>query len=158
MDVENRTVELVQDYISQGRVRAASQGNFYTIPETTTTSSAGALLAPIRSSNGRHLLCEVHWGAGWLFWWERMKSYRVYRAWNWVGFPKYPPSARVRVKSSMSVGTAPPKSGSGNSRVRCTILEVKKSSRHWRLRRRRHSNTRSTFHLTKIRQCIEWWH
>ena len=97
MDVENRTVELVQDYISQGRVRAASQGNFYTIPENNHNLIGwGAIGAYSEFNMDGTLLCEVHWGAGWLFWWERMKSYRVYRVWDWVGFPEYPPSARVK--------------------------------------------------------------
>ena len=97
MDVENRTVELVQDYISQGRVRAASQGNFYTIPENNHNLIGwGAIGAYSEFHMDGSLLCEVHWGAGWLFWWERMKSYRVYRIWDWAGFPEYPPAAKIK--------------------------------------------------------------
>jgi hypothetical protein len=97
MDVENRTVELVQDYISLGRVRAASQGNFYTIPENNHNLIGwGAIGAYSEFNMDGTLLCEVHWSAGWLFWWERMKSYRVYRIWDWAGYPEYPPSAKIK--------------------------------------------------------------
>jgi hypothetical protein len=97
MDVENRTVELVQDYISLNRVRAASQGNFYHIPENNHNLIGwGAIGAYSEFHMNGELLCEVHWGAAWLFWWERMKSYRVYRIWDWKGEPQYPPSTRIK--------------------------------------------------------------
>lgn len=97
LDFDNRTVELVQDYISQGRVRAASQGNLYTIPENNHNLIGwGAIGAYSEFHMDGTLLCEVHWGASWLFWWERVKSYRVYRKWDWVGRPEYPPSAKIK--------------------------------------------------------------
>ena len=97
LDFDNRTVELVQDFISQGRVRAPSQGNFYAVPENNhVVIGWGAIGAYSEFNMDGNLLCEVHWGAGWLFWWERMKSYRVYRIFDWVGTPEYPPTARIQ--------------------------------------------------------------
>ena len=97
LDFDNRTVESMQEFISQGRVRAASQGNFYSVPENNhVVIGWGAVGAYSEFNMDGNLLCEVHWGASWLFWFERVKSYRVYRIFDWVGTPEYPPTARIQ--------------------------------------------------------------
>ena len=95
LDLENRTAELVQEYVSEGELRAASQGNLQLLPNDHVLVGWGAAAAYSEFLKDGTLLCEVHFAAAWLFWWERWKSYRVYRIHDWIGKPEYPPSAKI---------------------------------------------------------------
>ena len=97
VDQNNRTAELVQTYVSDGKHRAASQGSLQILPDNNHVFiSWGATAAHTEFALDGTPLCEVHLGAGALFWWERMKTYRIYKVWDWVGTPSYPPSAKIK--------------------------------------------------------------
>jgi hypothetical protein len=96
LDLENMTATHLHSYISQGKVRAASQGNLQGIDDDQILVGWGATAAYSEFNLEGHVLCEVHFAASLLFWFERWKSYRVYRHFGWVGEPEYPPSAKIQ--------------------------------------------------------------
>ena len=100
VDQANRTAKLVQTYVSMGKVRATSQGNLQILPDNNHVFiSWGATPAYTEFAIDGTLLCEVHLGASALFWWERMKTYRIFKVWEWIGEPEYPPSAKIESDS-----------------------------------------------------------
>lgn len=99
LDFEKMTAKLVHSYVSPSKIRAASQGNLEVVDEDQVLVGWGATAAYTEFTMDGTPLCEVHFAASSLFWFERWKSYRVYRHFGWVGEPEYPPSARIRGKS-----------------------------------------------------------
>ena len=98
LDHENRTVELLAEYLSQGHVRAPSQGNLQVLsePNDHVIVGWGATAAYSEFHVDGTLLCETHFTASLFFWWEQWKTYRVYRLHGWVSTPDYPPSAKIK--------------------------------------------------------------
>jgi hypothetical protein len=96
LDLENMTAKHLHTYKSPGKLRAASQGNVQIINEDQVMVGWGATAAYTEFNMEGEPLCEVHFAASWLFWFERWKSYRVYRHFGWVGRPDYPPVAAIR--------------------------------------------------------------
>ncbi|KAK5169755.1 uncharacterized protein LTR77_005733 [Saxophila tyrrhenica] len=96
LDTENMTATLLHSYVSPNKVRAASQGNLQVINDDQVLVGWGATAAYTEFTMDGTPLCEVHYSAGLLFWFERWKSYRVHRHFGWVGKPDWPPSARVK--------------------------------------------------------------
>ncbi|KAI1617794.1 arylsulfotransferase [Exophiala viscosa] len=96
LDVANRTVELLHEYISLQKTRAPSQGSVQYLPESN-HMFVGWGHSPAFSEyslNGT-LLCEHHFGASWLHVWNRAVSYRSFKSTTWVGRPREPPSVKI---------------------------------------------------------------
>ncbi|KAK3724122.1 hypothetical protein LTR37_001244 [Vermiconidia calcicola] len=96
LHLDDMTVTHVQSYVSKDKVRSASQGNLQVLDNGNILVGWGATAAYSEFLNDGTLLCEVHYAASWTFWWERWKSYRVYRIQGWVGSPEYPPTAQIK--------------------------------------------------------------
>ena len=96
LDLEKMTATHLQSYISNGKTRAASQGSVQLLPTDDHVfvgwGSSGAYSE--YSIDGR-LLCEVHLSAESTYWWERVKSYRAYKVFEWVGQPEYSPEVNI---------------------------------------------------------------
>jgi hypothetical protein len=95
LDLEKMTATHLHSYIAEAKVRAASQGNLQVIDDDQILVGWGATAAYSEFTKDGTLLCEVHFAASSLFWWERWKTYRVYRHFGWVGEPTYPPTAKI---------------------------------------------------------------
>lgn len=96
LDLEKMTAKHLHSYIADAKVRAASQGNLQVIDDDQVLVGWGATAAYSEFTMDGSVLCEVHFAASSLFWWERWKTYRVYRHLGWVGKPDYPPSAKIQ--------------------------------------------------------------
>ena len=94
LNVEDRTVQVLETYVSQQGILSASQGSLQILPESDQAfvgwGSAAAYSEFLRDGT---LICETHLGASWFYWWERMKSYRTMKALTWHGVPSTPPQA-----------------------------------------------------------------
>lgn len=96
LDLEKMTAKRLHSYVSPSKVRAASQGNLQVMNDDQVLVGWGATAAYTEFTMDGTPLCEVHFSASSMFWFERWKTYRVYRHFGWVGQPEYPPSARIR--------------------------------------------------------------
>lgn len=95
LDVESRTAELLATYTSLQQTRAPSQGSVQELPSGNMFIGWGASAAYTEHNPSGELLCETHFGAGHLFWWGMIKSYRAYKV-DWKGDPTYPPSIKIK--------------------------------------------------------------
>ena len=95
LDQGNRTVQLLQSYVSQGHARSNSQGNMQVLPNDQVFIGWGSSGMWSQHHIDGTLMCEVHFSAALFYFWERAKSYRVFKAWGWVGMPEYPPSTKI---------------------------------------------------------------
>lgn len=97
LDVANRTATLQNTYTSLQLTRAASQGSLQVLPESGNVFIGwGSSAAYGEFSRDGTLLCESHFGASWLYWWSRIKSYRAYKTADWIGTPEYPPTVMIQ--------------------------------------------------------------
>ena len=94
IDVEKRTARLLHAFSSKGNAIAASQGSVQTLSNGHTMVGWGAAAAWSEFDSDGTLLCEMHITPSILFWWERVKSYRVLKSYDWIGRPEYPPTAK----------------------------------------------------------------
>lgn len=101
LDFENWTVELLQEYTSLGQIGSASQGNVQLLESEKHETDAhmfigwGASAAFTEHTIGGELLCETHFGASWLFFYERVKSYRAFKTFAWKGEPGWNPDVQI---------------------------------------------------------------
>lgn len=97
LDLENKTARLLQTYVSVGQTRAASQGSLQLLESTDHVLAGwGSSAAWTEFDIAGDALCEVHLAAESSFWWERVKSYRVYKEFDWVGKPEDLPVAVIK--------------------------------------------------------------
>ncbi|KAF2487647.1 ASST-domain-containing protein [Neohortaea acidophila] len=96
LDTNKFTAEVLHEYISLGKARAASQGSLQRLPNGNMLIGWGATAAWSEHTIDGEVVCEGHFAASWSFWWERVKSYRVFKFHGWMGNPVYPPSARLK--------------------------------------------------------------
>jgi len=91
LDLANRTVALAHEYISLQQARSSSQGSVEMISGADGTEHVfvgwGSSAAYSEFTPDGTLLCETHFAASWLFFWERVKSYRAFKAPVWIGVP-----------------------------------------------------------------------
>lgn len=100
LDLENWTVELVREYTSLNLIGSASQGNVQLLEgdgeeEQQMFIGWGASAAFSQHAFDGELLCETHFGAEWLFYFERVKSYRAWKSFGWVGRPAWNPEVQI---------------------------------------------------------------
>lgn len=94
LDLENKTARLLQSYVSIGQTRAASQGSVQLLePNDHVFVGWGSSAAYTEFDIAGNALCEVHLAAESTYWWERVKSYRAYKEFDWAGRPVEPPRA-----------------------------------------------------------------
>lgn len=97
LDLENMTARLLQSYVSIGQTRAASQGAVQLLEPTDHVFVGwGSSAAYTEFDIAGEPLCETHLAAESTFWWERVKSYRAYKVFDWVGRPDFPPDAVIQ--------------------------------------------------------------
>ncbi|KAF2717094.1 hypothetical protein K431DRAFT_233920 [Polychaeton citri CBS 116435] len=99
IDIEKMTAKLLHNYISTQKMLSASQGSVQMLPQREGEDHVfvgwGSASAYSEYTKSGDLLCETHVGASWLFWFERVKSYRAIKTFTWVGRPTYPPAAKI---------------------------------------------------------------
>ena len=96
LDVANRTVELLHEYISLEQTRTPSQGSVQVLPETNNVFVGwGHSAAFSEFKTDGTLVCESHFGASWYYWWGRIVSYRAMKTTQWVGTPEHSPAAKI---------------------------------------------------------------
>lgn len=96
LDLEHFTAKLLQEFVSIGHARAASQGSLQALPNGNMFVGWGSAAAWSEYDKDGTLLCEYHFAASWSFWWERVKNYRTFKHHGWIGMPDYPPSAKIK--------------------------------------------------------------
>lgn len=100
LDFDDWTATLLQDFHSLDSISSASQGNVQTIDgkdnETHHFIGWGSSAAFSEHSDSGDVLYEAHYGAALLYWFERVKSYRVFKAPQWSALPYWDPSARLK--------------------------------------------------------------
>jgi hypothetical protein len=94
------TVTLLQEYTSRDLIGSASQGDVQLLERPHHDDHVfigwGASAAFTEHSIDGDLLCETHFGASWLFYFERVSSYRAFKAFDWKAIPSaWDPEARV---------------------------------------------------------------
>jgi hypothetical protein len=100
LDFVNRTATLLQSYTSGGFISSPSQGNVQLLGQSDGPDHVfigwGASAAFTEHSPSGDLLCETHFGASWLFYFERVKSYRAFKTFDWRATPAaWDPEARI---------------------------------------------------------------
>lgn len=100
IDLEKKTAKLLQSYKSKAAVLSASQGSVQVLDHVDTFEQEkhvfvgwGSSAAFSEFSMAGELLCETHIAASSTYWWERVKSYRAIKTFEWVGRPEQPPVA-----------------------------------------------------------------
>ena len=101
LDFINWTVTLLQSYTSQSLINSPSQGNVQLLKQPDGPDHVfigwGASAAFTEHDLNGDLLCETHFGASWLFYFERVKSYRALKTFNWKATPAaWDPEARIK--------------------------------------------------------------
>lgn len=94
IDPEARTVRLLHSYTSSGKALSASQGSLQILPDDKVLVGWGSSAAYSEFTTDGKLLCETHITPSMLFWWERVKTYRAIKTFDWIGRPESPPSAK----------------------------------------------------------------
>ncbi|KAK5138535.1 hypothetical protein LTR08_000123 [Meristemomyces frigidus] len=100
IDVTNRTATLLHSYRSLASPRSSSQGSVQPISgahgEDHIFVGWGSSAAYSEHAMDGQLLCETHFAAAVSFWWERVKSYRAFKASAWSATPAaWDPSAKI---------------------------------------------------------------
>jgi hypothetical protein len=100
LDFVNRTATLLQSYTSGSFISSPSQGNVQLLEQSDGPDHVfigwGASAAFTEHSPSGDLLCETHFGASWLFYFERVKSYRAFKTFDWRATPDaWDPEARI---------------------------------------------------------------
>jgi len=94
---QERTVKHLHDFQPLQSVRSHSQGGVQVLPnkdEVFIGWGSSAMWSQFEMDGT--LLCETHYGASLMYFYEWVKSYRIFKVWGWVGEPQWPPSARIR--------------------------------------------------------------
>jgi hypothetical protein len=100
LDFVNWTATLLQSYTSTGLISSPSQGNVQLLEKADGPDHVfigwGASAAFTEHSPNGDLLCETHFGASWLFYFERVKSYRAFKTFDWRATPTaWDPEAQI---------------------------------------------------------------
>jgi hypothetical protein len=100
LDFANWTATLLQTYTSRDFIGSASQGDVQLLNRPHDDDHVfigwGASAAFTEHSIDGSLLCETHFGASWLFYFERVKSYRAFKTFDWKAIPAaWDPEARI---------------------------------------------------------------
>lgn len=100
LDFINWTATSLQEYTSLGLISSASQGDVQLLSRPHEDDHVfigwGASAAFTEHSIDGNLLCETHFGASWLFHFERVKSYRAFKTFDWKATPAaWEPEARI---------------------------------------------------------------
>jgi hypothetical protein len=100
LDFVNQTVTLLQSYTSGSFISSPSQGNVQLLERSDGPDHVfigwGASAAFTEHKPSGELLCETHFGASWLFYFERVKSYRAFKTFDWRATPAaWDPEARM---------------------------------------------------------------
>lgn len=100
LDLANRTATLMHEFLSLARPRSSSQGSVQPIKtaegEDHVFIGWGSSAAYTEHMPDGQLLCETHFAASALYWWERVKSYRAFKASVWSATPAaWDPSAKI---------------------------------------------------------------
>lgn len=96
LDIPNRTAKLVQSLTSLQGILASSQGSVQTrLDNDQIFVGWGSAAAYSEYSKEGDLLCETHLGASWFYWFERMKSYRTTKTYDWHGIPREAPQVKI---------------------------------------------------------------
>ena len=100
LDFVEWTANLLQEYTSRDLIGSASQGDIQLLERPHDDSHVfigwGASAAFTEHSINGDLLCETHFGASWLFYFERVSSYRAFKTFDWKAIPSaWDPEARV---------------------------------------------------------------
>ncbi|KAK5138449.1 hypothetical protein LTR08_000035 [Meristemomyces frigidus] len=106
LDFTKRTAELLRSFSSPQHIRSASQGSVQILPVTETNADAhvfvgwGSSAAYSEFTGAGELLCETHFAASSLFYFERVKSYRAIKApATWTAEPEsWDPSAQIQAE------------------------------------------------------------
>jgi hypothetical protein len=90
----------LQSYTSHSPISSPSQGNVQLLGQSDGPDHVfigwGASAAFTEHSAGGDLLCETHFGASWLFYFERVKSYRAFKTFDWKATPAaWDPEAQI---------------------------------------------------------------
>lgn len=102
LDLETRTVELIRTFASPSNIRSASQGSVQLLEHAEVEDDQHVFVG--WGSSGAYsefamdgkLLCETHFAASLLFYFERAKSYRAIKApEGWKMEPSWDPSAKT---------------------------------------------------------------
>nr|POE86519.1 hypothetical protein CFP56_46703 [Quercus suber] len=103
LNTTDKTVSLLHSYQSLQHTRSSSQGSLQQIAINDAESHIfigwGSSAAFSEFSLDGRLLCETHFGASWLFFWERVKSYRASKVprEEWKATPSaWGPAAEIR--------------------------------------------------------------
>jgi hypothetical protein len=100
LDFEKRTAKLLHSFVSLQHARSSSQGSVQLLPaahgEPHIFIGWGSSAAFGEFTQDGHLLCETHFAASALFWWEKVKSYRAFKALSWTAIPAaWDPHAKI---------------------------------------------------------------
>jgi hypothetical protein len=100
LDFVNWTATLLQSYTSHSPISSPSQGNVQLLEQSDSPDHVfigwGASAAFTEHNANGDLLCETHFGASWLFYFERVKSYRAFKTFDWRATPAgWNPEARI---------------------------------------------------------------
>lgn len=102
VDVKRKTVKLVNEYFGHNKILSASQGSVQVLDRGTNDVSDKHVLVGWGSSAAYteftmdgQVLCETHIAASASFWWERVKTYRALKTFEWIGRPEQPPAAAM---------------------------------------------------------------
>lgn len=100
LDFVNHTATLLQSYTSRSLISSPSQGNVQLLEQPDSSDHVfigwGASAAFTEHNSNGDVLCETHFGASWLFYFERVKSYRAFKTFDWRAIPAdWDPEARI---------------------------------------------------------------
>lgn len=100
LDLVNWTAKLLQKYTSRDLIGSASQGDVQLLKRPHDDDHVfvgwGASAAFTEHSINGDLLCETHFGASWLFYFERVSSYRAFKTFDWKAIPSaWDPEAHI---------------------------------------------------------------
>jgi hypothetical protein len=100
LDFAKQTATLLQSYTSRSLISSPSQGNVQLLEQSNSPDHVfigwGASAAFTEHSPSGDVLCETHFGASWLFYFERVKSYRAFKTFDWRSTPAaWDPEARI---------------------------------------------------------------
>jgi hypothetical protein len=100
LDFVDWTATLLQEYKSLDLIGSASQGDVQLLRRPHNDYHVfigwGASAVFTEHSINGDLLCETHFGASWLFYFERVKSYRAFKTFDWKAIPSaWDPEARI---------------------------------------------------------------
>lgn len=100
LDFTDWTATLLQGFASRDHIESPSQGNVQLLQQPQDDDHVfigrGASAAFTEHDLDGNLLCETHFGASWFFWFERVKSYRAFKTFDWRAIPAgWDPQARI---------------------------------------------------------------